>query len=840
MECRTLVLFILIVTTIEQVVGIDPRILSDSLYLSGKQKGNDVTLVNGVTKSGKITVLYDSSSLDREYQLELLTAVQMAFYNLNEGDFLPQYIDLGRMDPPLTTALLTSTQWIINNRTNAMVSLLEPQALTQFIQIYDQFKSRRVLKVFTPRLVPKNTLPKTSVQVLCLQMSEMALSTALLNRVEKIGVKTLIPILDRDDPAQLEFLQHFIAAGHHRTEPIGVSSPLFVVQGEKSPSLQEVLNDERNSGISTGILLLATQGSQTVMEVANESKNILQMRWFSPNLMQYEEWALRGPESSNLRSNATFGIYSVHFVGTRGWDNPSRRKTLRELTHKTEASPRILSSILAYDAAWAARNYVKNNLDLALPMQGMSGEVSFDSDGYRQEGLYFGVSAVPELVSPLVTLLQPSKWILEDVINIVETIEGQYLITEYNVATSSMLTKEELTRFASGTSNSSDCQEHFMEIMTHDPFSQIATTYLFKKENLPYHLLIPNQHGYGITFMCRHADESRTTMKIACTPGGRFSDPVKCFRSHFASREKRQAQNRYRAYYGYNAPQSYANQAKVLYSRDDSNAFGNAYYGGQNGGSFNPSTLPTLTTRFDIPIVSEDVTSTTAPPPPAPKPLPELRQVLKASKPFVGSCVGAATGCAMCVLVLGRLPLGTLPPACTGPCFVGVFGSCGALLGRAFSETTVICTELFRQGYLDIDTFLADAEFGRQIIQQSPMIHKGYKMLATPLVEKMRQSKEFTEIVATFAIPWAKYMKYTLGYSDEFSWTGFAVNVIGSPICFIAGTIQGWTNNFQRENILPTGDNLSTSTTALLTLMFIFLLFQQHLQSRQKYRNHSS
>lgn len=74
----------------------------------------------------------------------------------------------------------------------------------------------------------------------------------------------------------------------------------------------------------------------------------------------------------------------------------------------------------------------------------------------------------------------------------------------------------------------------------------------------------------------------------------------------------------------------------------------------------------------------------------------------------------------MCVLVLGRLPLGTAPPACTGPCFVGTFGSCGSLLGRVFSETTVICTELFRQGLLDVETFVADAEFGKFMHNNSP------------------------------------------------------------------------------------------------------------------------
>lgn len=121
---------------------------------------------------------------------------------------------------------------------------------------------------------------------------------------------------------------------------------------------------------------------------------------------------------------------------------------------------------------------------------------------------------------------------------------------------------------------------------------------------------------------------------------------------------------------------------------------------------------------------STDAPPPPPPPPPSPSKLPELRQVLKAAKPFMGSCIGSTTGCAMCVLVLGRLPLGAVPAACTGPCFVGTFGSCGSLLGRVFAETTIICTELFKQGHLDISTFIADAEFGRILAHQDPMTLK--------------------------------------------------------------------------------------------------------------------
>jgi len=100
--------------------------------------------------------------------------------------------------------------------------------------------------------------------------------------------------------------------------------------------------------------------------------------------------------------------------------------------------------------------------------------------------------------------------------------------------------------------------------------------------------------------------------------------------------------------------------------------------------------------------------------------LPELRQLLKVTKPFVGGCLGASSGCAMCILAFAQLPLGMVPAACTGSCMLGIFGTCGGLLARVVSESTVICTELFRQGLLELDTFLADAEFGRRLATDSP------------------------------------------------------------------------------------------------------------------------
>lgn len=196
-------------------------------------------------------------------------------------------------------------------------------------------------------------------------------------------------------------------------------------------------------------------------------------------------------------------------------------------------------------------------------MVGLSGEIGFDPNGFRRDGVFFGVSAVPDLSSASVTLLQPSTWILEDTISIMETLEGQFLIREYEVATSSILTGEELRALANHTKNDAGCIEHLMSIVTHDPYNQMPYNYFFKEANLPESLLIPNQHGFGIDVLCIHDGDYgnnsvnsgfpqgnqksekfenetlTTTLQVACTPGIKISDPIKCYRSHMKQRQRR-------------------------------------------------------------------------------------------------------------------------------------------------------------------------------------------------------------------------------------------------------------------------------------------------------------
>lgn len=191
-----------------------------------------------------------------------------------------------------------------------------------------------------------------------------------------------------------------------------------------------------------------------------------------------------------------------------------------------------------------------------LPKSGLSGIIEFDRHGFRKNGTYLGTSSVPKSTSAQATLLQPSTWILEDITSIDDTGKGQSpQISDYDVATSSILTKYELLNLANNTKNESGCNEQLMNVMTYDPFNQMPYYYFFNKANLPDTIVVPNHQGYGITFMCTHdipqnypghtdttkgqGDSVVSSLQLVCAPGDRMRHPVSCFRSHVNRRQKR-------------------------------------------------------------------------------------------------------------------------------------------------------------------------------------------------------------------------------------------------------------------------------------------------------------
>ncbi|QSH39327.1 type II secretion system protein [Candidatus Kaiserbacteria bacterium] len=100
--------------------------------------------------------------------------------------------------------------------------------------------------------------------------------------------------------------------------------------------------------------------------------------------------------------------------------------------------------------------------------------------------------------------------------------------------------------------------------------------------------------------------------------------------------------------------------------------------------------------------------------------------------------------------------------------------------------TTVICTELYRQGLLDDVIYEADAAFGATLSQTTL---RGYHAWAVPVVTLMQKSEQVTRIVAVIAKPWTVEMAHQMGVLDEGSIIGKAMMIVGVPVSWTIGAV---------------------------------------------------
>jgi hypothetical protein len=105
--------------------------------------------------------------------------------------------------------------------------------------------------------------------------------------------------------------------------------------------------------------------------------------------------------------------------------------------------------------------------------------------------------------------------------------------------------------------------------------------------------------------------------------------------------------------------------------------------------------------------------------------------------------------------------IGTIGGGAVAGFMVG--GPVGAVIGAAVgvvtdlvSDASVICTELYYQGYLSAETLLLDEIHGRDEIDYET--YAGYHKWAIPLVGLMQKSKIITQIVRPFGVAWANEM----------------------------------------------------------------------------------
>lgn len=112
---------------------------------------------------------------------------------------------------------------------------------------------------------------------------------------------------------------------------------------------------------------------------------------------------------------------------------------------------------------------------------------------------------------------------------------------------------------------------------------------------------------------------------------------------------------------------------------------------------------------------------------------------------------------------------------------------------------TVICTELYSQGFMPEHIRFADEQYGRMMMVNRPDVMIGYFFWAQYIVSAMKKSKFFSRMVWVVAKPWAHQMAYEMGSLEKGSLVGKALMEIGIFGSSIVGKILSLRNLFQRE-----------------------------------------
>jgi hypothetical protein len=136
----------------------------------------------------------------------------------------------------------------------------------------------------------------------------------------------------------------------------------------------------------------------------------------------------------------------------------------------------------------------------------------------------------------------------------------------------------------------------------------------------------------------------------------------------------------------------------------------------------------------------------------------------------------------------------TVNPAPATPVNPGVLGTEAEAAqaeagGASAGSPTVLCGELYRQGKLDWQTYLADSAYGQTL---PPEVMEGYQIWAIPLSHRMHRSPLLSSIVEPFVRSWAYEMAYRMGKREHGTITGKIMSFFGEPICGLIGRSLKW------------------------------------------------
>lgn len=107
--------------------------------------------------------------------------------------------------------------------------------------------------------------------------------------------------------------------------------------------------------------------------------------------------------------------------------------------------------------------------------------------------------------------------------------------------------------------------------------------------------------------------------------------------------------------------------------------------------------------------------------------------------------------------------------------------------GGGGGEGTIVCTELNRQGLLDIDIVEKDSAYRKKEVPDEA--YAGYLALFGPVVRLMQRSRAFTAVVRPFGVAAATEMASRVDPAIEGSRLGKFILKVGVPVCRFVGSM---------------------------------------------------
>jgi len=99
---------------------------------------------------------------------------------------------------------------------------------------------------------------------------------------------------------------------------------------------------------------------------------------------------------------------------------------------------------------------------------------------------------------------------------------------------------------------------------------------------------------------------------------------------------------------------------------------------------------------------------------------------------------------------------------------------------------TIICTEMYNQGFMPQFIYDMDSKFGDLVLQKNPEIMYGYWIWAQPIVDKLKTSKSFSKFVYNYFVKdWSEYMAYEMGVLPKQNYKGKFLHKFGEKFSIL-------------------------------------------------------